>query len=294
MPQPFVWDVDPVLARVGPLSVRYYGLCFGLALLTGYTVWYRRARRFGESPRFAESFLWYGVAGVILGGRLGHCFFYRPLYYLAHPLRIVAIWDGGVASHGVALGVTIALWAFARRRGVPLLRLGDYLVPAVALGVNWVRIGNFFNSEIVGHAAPAGLPWAVVFARHDLVPRHPVQLYEALMGPATWLVLHAVERRDVRPIGSGLLGGTFLVTYFGLRFYMEQYKDFMIEQLRTMAPFSTVERLVGAPIHTGQWLSLVPIAAGLALVVRALRGPRPLRHAPRAVALAAVPMPERS
>jgi phosphatidylglycerol:prolipoprotein diacylglycerol transferase len=269
MSQPLVWNVDPVLLRAGPLQIRYYGIFFGLALVTGFAVWYQRVRRFGESTAFAEQWLWYGMVGVVVGGRLGHCFFYKPLTYIANPLSVLYIWEGGVSSHGVAIGLAVALWLFGRKHHVTWLRLGDYLAPAVALAVGWVRIGNFFNSEVLGHAAT--VPWAVVFRRVDEVPRHPAQLYDFCIGPITYVVLREVERRNIRPIGSGLIAGVFLAVYFSLRIAVEPFKVFFVEQWRAFPPFSTIENLVGFPIHTGQWLSVLPVCAGVTLIVRALR-----------------------
>lgn len=269
MTAPFVWNVDPVIARFGPVVLRYYGICFILALGTGFAVWYHRVRRFGESVEFAEQWPLWGVPAVFVGGRLGFCLFYQPSVYLADPLRIFALWEGGLASHGVAVGLLLALWPFARRHHVTWSRVGDYFAPAVALAVGWIRVGNFFNSEILGR--PASVPWAIVFARHDSVPRHPAQLYDMLIGPITYLVLREVERREIRPIGSGLIGGTFLTVYFGIRIFTEQFKDFYVEQLRDMTPFRQVEQLVGFPIHTGQWLSMLPVCFGVFLLVRALR-----------------------
>ncbi len=268
----FVWDVDPVLARLGPLTVRYYGLCFGLALVTGFLIWSARVRRFGETPAFAEKMLYYGIPAVIIGGRLGYCFFYAPDIYLAHPLRILAIWQGGIASHGVAIGLAVGLWAFSRATAVPWTRLSDYFAPAVALAVGWVRIGNFFNSEVLGH--PTTVAWAVVFARHDNLPRHPAQLYDMLIGPVTWLVLRAVERRNIRPIGSGLVAGTFLAVYFTLRIFVEQFKELGNEPLRNTVVALRAEQWIGTPIHIGQLLSVLPVLAGVLLVARALRAPR--------------------
>lgn len=269
MDNPLVWNVDPVLVQVGALTVRYYGLCFGLALLTGFAVWFARVRRFGESPEFAEQFLYFSVPAVIVGGRLGYCFFYAPQVYLANPLRVFAVWQGGIASHGVAVGLVIALWAFSRRHHITWTRLSDYFAPAVALAVGWIRVGNFFNSEVLG--LPASVPWAVVFPRHDPLPRHPAQLYDMLIGPFTYLVLLAIERRNVRPVGSGLIAGTFLAVYFGLRILVEQFKDVSAEQLSALPPLRNVEQWLGVPIHTGQWLSVLPVLAGILLVVRALR-----------------------
>lgn len=269
MNESLVWDINPVLLRLGSSEVRYYGICFGLAFVTAFAVWNARVRRFGESAAFAEQMLFWSVPAVLIGGRLGFCFFYQSSYYLAHPLQIFAIWDGGIASHGVAIGLTLMLWMFSRRHGITWTRLSDYFAPAIALGVGWVRLGNFFNSEVLG--SPASVPWAIVFTRHDLVPRHPAQLYDLLIGPAAWLVLTAVERRNIRPIGSGLIAGTFLTVYFGLRIFVEQYKDFYAEEFREFAPFAAVERWIGVPIHTGQWLSVVPVLLGVFLIVRALK-----------------------
>jgi prolipoprotein diacylglyceryl transferase len=269
MSNPFVWNVDPVLVHLGSLTVRYYGICFGLALVTGFAVWFKRVRRFGESAAFAEQFLYFGVPAVIIGGRLGYCFFYAPQIYVANPLRVLAVWQGGIASHGAAAGLVVALWAFSRRNHITWTRLSDYFAPAVALAVGWIRVGNFFNSEVLG--SPASVPWAVVFARYDPVPRHPAQLYDLLIGLVTYLVLRALERRNIRPIGSGLIAGTFLTVYFGLRIFVEQYKDFYVEQLRGMPPFRNIEQWLGFPIHTGQWLSVLPVLAGILLIARAMR-----------------------
>ena len=149
MTAPFVWNVDPIIARFGPVVLRYYGICFVLALGTGFAVWYHRVRRFGESVEFAEQWPLWGVPAVFVGGRLGFCFFYQP---------------------------------------------------------------SVFNSEILGR--PASVPWAVVFARHDPVPRHPAQLYDMLIGPITYLVLREVERR---PSHHGLMtaGAPALDHFFG-------------------------------------------------------------------------------
>ena len=268
MDGPLIWNVDPVMLRLGPLSIRYYGICFGLALATGFLIWYRRALRFGESKAMAQEFLYFTVPGVVIGGRLGYCLFYAPRTFHADPIQIFAIWDGGIVSHGVAAGLAISLWFISRRHSITWLRLGDYFAPAVALAVGWIRVGNFFNSEVIGR--PASVPWAVVFARHDNVPRHPAQLYDLMIGPVTWLVLHAVERRNIRPIGSGLIAGTFLTVYFGLRIFVERYKDFYREDLRTLSVVGAVERALGTGVHTGQILSVVPVIVGVFLVVRAL------------------------
>lgn len=278
MSDPIVWNVDPVLFHAGSVSVRYYGVCFGFAIVTGFLIWYARVRRFGESVAFAEEFLFFGFPAVIIGGRLGHCFFYAPGTYVAHPLRILRVWEGGISSHGVGAGLVAALWIFSRRHRIAWTRLADYFAPAVAISVGWIRVGNFFNSEVLGR--PASVPWAVVFARHDPVPRHPAQLYDLLIGPATYLALRAVEQRNIRPIGSGLVAGTFLAVYFSLRIFVEQYKEFFVEPLRETAPFRNIEQWLGVAIHTGQWLSILPVLAGIFLIVRAMTARRQMQTRP--------------
>ena len=268
MSRPLVWNVDPVFFHFGNVSVRYYGICFGLALVTGFLVWYRRVLRDGRSVAFGEDFLIFTVPSVIIGGRVGYCFFYAPRTYLAHPLQILAFWRGGLASHGVAIGLAVALWLFSRRHHVTWTLVGDYFAPGVALAVGWVRIGNFFNSEVLGRVTH--VPWAIVFARHDNLPRHPAQLYDFMIGPITWLVLRYVERKEIRPLGSGLIAGTFLVVYFGIRIFVETYKDFYLEELRTFGPFRVIESWVGVPIHTGQMLSVIPVLFGVILIIRAM------------------------
>lgn len=269
MSTPFVWNVDPVLLEIGPLAIRWYGVFFACAISTGFFIWYGRARRDGLPAAVAEAWLWWGAAAVVVGGRLGHVLFYQPSTYLADPLRIVRVWEGGLASHGVAAGLLVALWLYGRRHGIGWATLADLFAPAGALAAGWIRLGNFFNSEILGR--PADLPWAVVFARHDAVPRHPVQLYEMLMGPLTWVVLVQVERRRPGSVGSGLLAGTFLLVFFGLRIVAERFKDFTVEELRTTAPLQAAESMLGGAVHTGQWLSIVPVLLGAFLVWRAAR-----------------------
>ena len=151
-----------------------------------------------------DDLLFYGVLGVIVGGRLGQVLFYEPGYYLAHPLEILAVWKGGMSFHGGFLGVLAAMALFARKRGMAFLAVTDFIAPLVPLGLGAGRIGNFINGELWGRVADPTLPWAMVFPQVDAAPRHPSQLYQAgLEGLALFAVLWWFSRRQ-RPDGAGV------------------------------------------------------------------------------------------
>jgi prolipoprotein diacylglyceryl transferase len=272
------WTCDPVLFQLGPLQIRYYGVMFALTIYAGFYVWRRQALKNGETHAFADDFLWWGVIAIVGGSRLGHCLFYEPATYLKHPLEILKFWKGGLASHGAALGLVTALWLFARKYKTTWFRVGDYLAPSIAIAAGGVRIGNFFNSEIVGRVTD--VPWGVVFTRYcdieripaaECAPRHPSQFYEFLMGAATYALLMFLEKRDIRRSGSGFLAGAFLATYFSCRFLVEFFKEFQTEQLREGGPLRAIEGALGFHFTMGQWLSVGFVVAGLAVMVRALR-----------------------
>ncbi|MSQ82994.1 MAG: prolipoprotein diacylglyceryl transferase [Myxococcales bacterium] len=275
------WDWDPILIDFGKLQIRYYGVMFALTIYTGFAVWRRQALRNGESHEFAEQFLWFGVVAIVAGARLGHVFFYEYKTYLENPVEIVKFWKGGLASHGATIGLILALWLFGRKTGRTWTQLADYLAPAVAIAAGGVRIGNFFNSEIVGRTTD--VPWGVQFMRYcriehiaaaDCLPRHPSQLYEFGMGLVTFLLLTVLEKRGIRRAGSGFLAGVFCITYFGQRIVYENFKEFQDEQLRTEGFLGTLERLGDFHLTTGQWLSMPMVVVGVILLIRALRQPK--------------------
>jgi prolipoprotein diacylglyceryl transferase len=254
-----VWNADPVAFSVGPVAVHWYGLLFAVAFFAGSRLMVGMYARQGRDPAELDRLFGYVVAGVFIGARLGHCLFYDPGFYLAHPLEILKIWEGGLASHGGAVGLVLAVWLFCRRPGRPdLLWLLDRLAIPAALGGACIRLGNFMNSEIVG--LPTTVPWAVVFMRVDTLPRHPVQLYEAMAYALIFGVLLWVGHReaDQRP---GRLSGWFLVLVFGVRFALEYFKT----------PQAAYEQ--GFALSVGQWLSLPCILVGVWLVARACTRP---------------------
>ena len=257
---------DPIAFSFGPLAVRWYGLMY---LLAFFQVWWLGRYRIRTHPQLAragwtvnelDDLLFYGVLGVILGGRLGQVFFYEPGYYLAHPLEILAVWKGGMAFHGGMLGVFVAMWLYARKMRRSWLDITDFIAPLVPLGLAAGRIGNFINGELWGRVADAALPWAMVFPQVDQLPRHPSQLYQAgLEGVLLFVVLWIFSSAG-RPRGA--VSGAFLLGYGSLRFIAEYFRT----------PDAGIFGLSDA-VSMGQWLSLPMILAGLMLLRWSARRP---------------------
>ncbi len=250
------WDVSPEIFRIGPLPIRWYSLGWLLAFAVGFHLVRWVYRKEGKPEGDLESVLLYMILGAIIGARLGHCFFYRPDYYLANPLEIIAFWKGfrGLASHGGAVGILVSLYIFSRRHpDQPYLWLVDRVVGPTALGGFFIRMGNFMNSEILG--LPTDVPWAMVFVRVDSIPRHPAQLYEALSYLAIFFLLLTLYRKKGPKLPSGLLLGTFLATVFGARFFIEFVKERHV-------PFEA-----GLPLSMGQILSIPTVLVGLGLIL---------------------------
>ena len=250
---------DPIALQIGPVAIRWYGLmyvvAFVLVLVLG-RIQARRAMLTGWRAHDVDDMLFYGVFGVILGGRLGYVLFYKPMYYLEHPLEIFAVWQGGMSFHGGFLGVLIALWFYAQRRRKPWLDVTDFVAPLVPLGLAAGRLGNFINGELVGRATD--VPWAMVFPQVDSVPRHPSQLYQlGLEGLLLFVILWTYASRH-RPMGA--VSGLFLLGYGVLRFVAEFARE----------PDNFLGYLA-LGLTMGQWLSVPMIVAGLAMMVWAYR-----------------------
>lgn len=258
--------LDPVVVRLGPLAVRWYGIAYLLGFLAA-SVLLRRAARAGRIPVPAKEvgdLLAALVAGVIAGGRLGYALFYNLPYFAQHPLRVFALWEGGMSFHGGLAGVALATWWFARRQGVSLLALGDALALVAPLGLFLGRLANFVNGELYGRVS--AVPWAMVFPGAGPLPRHPSQLYEALLeGPVLWVLVWWAGH----PRTGGAMGlrcGTFLAGYGALRFLAEF----------TRAPDLHLGLVLG-PFTMGQVLSAVPVLAGGAVLCKAWRSGRQRR-----------------
>jgi phosphatidylglycerol:prolipoprotein diacylglycerol transferase len=255
---------DPIAISLGPLAIRWYGLMY---LAAFFQFWWLGKRRIETHPQLARSgwsveqlddLLFYGVLGVILGGRLGQVLFYEPAYYLAHPLEILAVWKGGMSFHGGFLGVLVAMTLYARKTQHRWLDITDFIAPLVPLGLAAGRLGNFINGELWGRVCDPALPWAMVFPQVDALPRHPSQLYQAGLEGVLLFVLLWFFARGVRPRGA--VSGAFLVGYGSLRFVAEFFR----------APDDGIFGL-SQDISMGQWLSLPMILLGLALLVWSLR-----------------------
>lgn len=246
---------DPVALQLGPLAIHWYGLMY----LAGFMafLWLGRWRIANHpwaawSPKMLDDVLFYGVLGVILGGRLGYVLFYKASYYIAHPLEIFAVWQGGMSFHGGFIGVIIAMSLFARSRKLTWLFITDFIAPLVPPGLAFGRIGNFINGELWGR--PSDMPWAMIFPRVDNLPRHPSQLYEfALEGVLLFTLLWLYARKP-RPIGT--VSGLFLIGYGSFRFLVEftrEPDDFL--------------GLLSLGMSMGQWLSLPMVIAGVLMMV---------------------------
>jgi phosphatidylglycerol:prolipoprotein diacylglycerol transferase len=260
---------DPVIVQLGPLSIRWYALAYITSLVIGWWLVRRFARM---APPVAtelqvDDFLTWATLGVVLGGRLGYVLFYQPEVYFAHPAMILAVWEGGMSFHGGMLGVAIAIIAFCSRNGIPLLGFADRIAIVAPIGLGLGRVANFINGELWGRPAPAWLPWAMEFPRTPdcpsfpaiCVPRHPSQLYEALMeGVALFVVMFLLSRRDRLRERFGMLTGIFLVGYAIARIIGEYFRE--PDAFLGFLAFGTT---------MGQILSVPMLLAGVWLIVRA-------------------------
>jgi len=255
-------EFDPVAVRLGPLAVHWYGITY----LVAFALFFFLATRRLKHEPFAsvttparwtrgdiEDMLFWGVLGVIVGGRLGYCLFYKPAHYFAHPLEVFAIWTGGMSFHGGMLGVIAAILLWARRRARPWLQVTDLVAPCVPLGLASGRVGNFINGELWGRFASPDLPWGMVFPHSgSMLPRHPSQIYQFLMEGVLLFVLLWLYARQPRKTGQ--VSGAFLVGYGVLRFVAEYFRepdDFL--------------GLLALGMSMGQWLCVPMVVAGVAL-----------------------------
>jgi phosphatidylglycerol:prolipoprotein diacylglycerol transferase len=246
---------DPIAIQLGPLAVRWYGLMYVVGFVLFLVLGRVRANRnllTGWRPEDVDDMLFYGVFGVILGGRLGYVLFYKPLYYLEHPLEIVAVWQGGMSFHGGLIGVLVALWIYSRRRGKRWLDVTDFVAPLVPLGLAAGRMGNFINGELWGR--PTGADWGMVFPQVDNLARHPSQLYEfGLEGVLLFAILWAYGNRP-RPMGA--VSGLFLLGYGVARFVVEYARE----------PDAFLGTLA-LGLSMGQWLCVPMIMAGIVMML---------------------------
>lgn len=250
-------DIDPVLFHIGPVQIRWYGLMYVIGFILAYFVILRTAQRKGRDLTGEDigDFIGYCMVGIIVGARLGYCVFYNLLYYFHHPLEVFAIWQGGMSFHGGLIGVIIASWAYARRKGKPFLMLADLGALAAPLGLFFGRIGNFINGELYGR--PTKPPWGMVFPGAGEYPRHPSQLYETFFeGLVLFVILLSLSKRR---IPQGFLLGTFLFVYGMFRFFLEFFREPDPQLGFIIGPFTMGQILCSIMLVFGIylfWLSL--------------------------------------
>jgi phosphatidylglycerol:prolipoprotein diacylglycerol transferase len=245
------WDVNPEIFRIGAFAVRWYGLLFASSFLFGYIIMNRIFKNENLNEATLDRLTIYMAVGVIAGARLGHCLFYEPSYYLNHPLEILMIWHGGLASHGAAIGILTAVWLFARKEKKDYLWALDRVAIVVALSGFFIRMGNLMNSEIYG--TETTVPWGFVFLRnHEVAPKHPTQIYEGLVYLAIFVLLYRLYWSKKGEHIQGMLISLICILIFTARFFIEFLKEDQVAFEASMK------------INMGQWLSIPFVLLGIA------------------------------
>lgn len=259
LPLVVTWDVNPALFHLGSFEVRYYGVLWAVALGISAYIFHHIMIREGLSDKTFDSVFWFGVISTVLGSRLGHCLFYDPGYYLTHPVEILDIRQGGMASHGAAVGLLIGLWLFSRKNKLPYIWSLDRISIVVAISGVAVRLGNLMNSEIYGTVT--SLPWGFIFVRDgETLPKHPTQIYEALCYLVLFVILlWMYYKKDLARRRPGVMFGFFLIILFGTRFLIEFIKNPQVDFEQHMV------------LNMGQLLSIPFIVAGVVILWRALK-----------------------
>jgi phosphatidylglycerol---prolipoprotein diacylglyceryl transferase len=251
--------IDPIAFSVGPVKVHWYGIMYliGFAAYLGLGTYRARKPQYPLNPEQVSDALFYGALGVVLGGRTGYVLFYNLPFYAAHPLQVFAVWDGGMSFHGGLIGVILAMAWFARRIGLRLFQVTDFVAPMVPIGLACGRIGNFINGELWGKVTT--LPWGMVFPKGGPLPRQPTQLYEFFFeGVVLFSVLWLFSRKP-RPMGA--VSGLFLLLYGTFRFLVEFVRE----------PDPQLGYVAFGWVTMGQVLSLPMILLGAGLLLWAYR-----------------------
>lgn len=259
-----VWNVRPEIfiipediALIGGFSIRWYGLLFACSFIFGYIIMQKIFKNEGIGIKVLDELTTYMIIFTLVGARIGHCLFYEPAYYLAHPFDILKIWEGGLASHGAAIGIVAGLYFFARKNKKPWIWILDRIVIVVALSGFFIRTGNLMNSEIFGDVTT--LPWGFIFTRYyvesyTVDPRHPTQIYEALSYLLIFIFLYRYYWKQKGQPNPGMLFGFFLVLVFGVRFFVEFIK---------VPQVGFEDQMV---LNIGQWLSIPFVLIGSGII----------------------------
>jgi phosphatidylglycerol:prolipoprotein diacylglycerol transferase len=259
-------DIDPVALELGPFVIRWYALAYIAGLLIGWRLILRHVGRVANAPMTkvdVDDFLVWAIVAVILGGRIGYMLFYNAGYYLAHPSEALFLWRGGMSFHGGLVGVVVALWWFCRRRDLALLPVADLIASVAPVGLFFGRLANFINGELWGRQSD--VPWAMAFPGAGDLPRHPSQLYEALLeGAVLFVVLQWMLRQERLRERHGIITGAFLIGYGLSRMFIELFRE--PDRQIGFLPFGST---------LGQWLSVPLVLGGLYLWTRARPLPPP-------------------
>ncbi len=252
-------QIDPIAFQIGPLTVHWYGLMYliGFVMAWSLGVWRARQPESGWTPNQVSDLIFYSAIGVLVGGRLGFILFYDFSNFIADPLSLFKIWQGGMAFHGGLIGVMVAIWVYGRRQHKTFFEVSDFLVPLVPIGLGFGRIGNFINGELWGRTTD--VPWAMVFPNGGPFARHPSQLYEALLeGVILFLILWIFSSKR-RPTMS--VSGLFLVGYGCFRIFIEFFRQ----------PDWNAGYIAFGWLTKGQLLSIPMVIFGAVLLVLAYR-----------------------
>lgn len=250
-----VWDVSPEIISFGFVKLRWYSLAFIIGFLLGHRYLSKALQGLGRKKYEDEvsSLFTHVFLGTLVGARLGHCLFYEPAIYLSDPIKILKVWEGGLASHGGYLGLIVTTYLFSRKhKGLPFLWIMDRVAPASLLTGAFIRIGNLFNSEIIGR--PSDVPWALVFKSHDTIPRHPSQIYESIGYFAIAFTGFLLLKKFPKKWVGGRNFGLMMVAAFFFRIFVEQFKENQVSFENAMT------------FNMGQLLSIPYILVGLYLI----------------------------
>jgi len=249
------WDIDPDIFTIPFINhpIRWYGLLFAFAFLISQQIMYFIYKRDGLPATEVDTLTVYAVVATIVGTRLGHVLFYDPIHYFQNPIKILMVWEGGLASHGGVIGILVAIYLFARKTNANYLWVLDRVSIVASLTFCIIRLGNLMNSEMIG--TPTNLPWAFIFTRMDDVPRHPAQLYEAIHYFIWFIVLFLVWYRLKDRMKIGLLFSWSLIILFSLRFVDEFFKLDQVDFEGSMI------------LNMGQLLSIPFILTGVLLLI---------------------------
>ncbi|MBE7638075.1 prolipoprotein diacylglyceryl transferase [Sneathiella sp. P13V-1] len=250
-------EIDPILFSIGPFAIRWYALAYIAGLIIGWRLMIHFAKAPGSAitPEQVDDFLVWATLGVVLGGRLGYVIFYKPSFYLANPGEIFMVWQGGMSFHGGFLGVVVAALLFAKRRNLPVFSLADLLAIVAPVGLFFGRVANFINGELYGRVTDVG--WGMVFPGGGPEPRHPSQLYEAILEGALLFIVQMVLRNTEFGKKPGVATGVFLIGYALARGFVELFRQ----------PDAHLGFLIGGSTM-GQLLSIPMILVGAYLILR--------------------------